>query len=418
MIKLSTFIVKMRRKIGHSMNLHILEVLKNLTVKLISVGLIGLILTSCSETAKLANGESFGPRPNLSQMNKKMMPTVNVAKAIGWPADEKPIAAQGTTVVAFASDLVHPRWLYELPNGDILVAESTHIEKNNRFSFKAWIAGLLMKKAGAALESPNRISLLRDGDGDGVAEQKYVFLKDLNSPFGMALIGNNFYVANADAVVKFPYQPNQTTITETGSKVVDLPTGRNHHWTKSLLASKDGKKLYVGVGSNSNIAEHGMAEEKDRAAILEVDLKTNSYSVFASGLRNPVGLTWEPDTGALWVSVNERDELGSDLVPDYMTSVRKGGFYGWPYSYYGQNVDSSKPAIDIIFDTDWFLHTNPAFVNFEQYLPEWEDKDNEVMAFAYFKSCYFGPDVIERNSSILCYDAKEALLLYHSQPEW
>jgi len=306
----------------------------------IAVGLIALTIAGCGETAKLSTAESFGAQPNLSHMNKKTMPTVNVAKAVGWPADAKPIAAEGTSVTAFASGLVHPRWLYELPNGDILVAETTHIEKSDKFTFKGWIAGLFMSRAGSAIESPNRISLLRDVDGDGVADKKFVFLKDLNSPFGMALIGNNFYVANADAIVKFPYQTNQATITGMATKIVDLPAGRNHHWTKNLLASKDGSKLYVTVGSNSNIAEHGMAEEKERAAILEVDLKTNAHRVFASGLRNPVGLTWEPDSGEMWVSVNERDELGSDLVPDYMTSVKDGGFYGWPYSYYGQHVDT------------------------------------------------------------------------------
>ena len=308
--------------------------------KVMATGLIAMSLSSCGETAKLSTGESFGAQPNLSQLNKKMIPTVNVAKAVGWPVNAKPIAAQGTTVAAFASDLVHPRWLYELPNGDVLVAETAHIEKSDGFSFKGWMAGLFMSRAGSTLESPNRISLLRDTNDDGIADKKFIFLKDLNSPFGMALIGNDFYVANADAVVKFPYEANQTNITSIATKVVDLPAGRNHHWTKNLLASKDGTKLYVAVGSNSNIAEHGMAEEKERAAILEIDLKTGSQRIFASGLRNPVGLTWEPDSGEMWVSVNERDELGSDLVPDYMTSVKDGGFYGWPYSYYGQNVDT------------------------------------------------------------------------------
>jgi glucose/arabinose dehydrogenase len=197
-----------------------------------------------------------------------------------------------------------------------------------------------MKRAGAGVPSANRITLLRDADGDGVAETKTAFLKDLNSPFGMALIGNHFYVANADAIVRFPYQKDATSISEPGVKVADLPGGPlNHHWTKNIIASKDGSKLYATVGSNSNVGENGMEKEVNRAAILEVDLKSGQVRPFATGLRNPNGMAWQPDTGELWTVVNERDELGSDLVPDYLTSVRDGGFYGWPYSYYGQNVD-------------------------------------------------------------------------------
>ena len=212
--------------------------------------------------------------------------------------------------------------------------------KRRTAGIKGWIAGLILGQAGAAVPSANRITLLRDSDGDGVAETRTVFLKDLNSPFGMALIGGDFYVANTDAILRFPYQEGETEITAEGEKIADLPAGPlNHHWTKSLIASPDGKRLYATVGSNSNVGENGLDREYQRAGILEVDLATRSVRVFASGLRNPNGMAWQKDTGALWTVVNERDELGSDLVPDYMTTVKDGGFYGWPYSYYGQHVD-------------------------------------------------------------------------------
>jgi glucose/arabinose dehydrogenase len=210
---------------------------------------------------------------------------------------------------------------------------------------------MFQKKAGGAVPSANRITLLRDADGDGVAETRSVFLTGLNSPFGMALVGDQLYVANTDAIVKFPYKEGDTKITASGTKLADLPGGPlNHHWTKSLIASPDGSKLYVGVGSNSNVAENGIEKEEGRAAIWEVDTATGEHRVFASGLRNPVGMAWESGSKALWTAVNERDELGSDLVPDYMTSVRDGGFYGWPYSYYGQNVDSrvKPPRPDLV----------------------------------------------------------------------
>jgi glucose/arabinose dehydrogenase len=245
-------------------------------------------------------------------------------------------------VAAFARDLQHPRWLYVLPNGDVLVAETNAPARprDNR-GIKGWFFKRYQKKAGGAAPSANRITLLRDADGDGVAETRTAFLTDLNAPFGMALVGDTLYVANTDAVMAFPYRGGETAVTAKGTKLCDLPGGlRNHHWTKSLIASPDGAHLYVGVGSNSNVAEHGMAEEEGRAAVWQIDRATGAHRVFASGLRNPVGMAFVPDTGALWVAVNERDELGSDLVPDYMTSVRDGAFYGWPYSYYGQHVDT------------------------------------------------------------------------------
>jgi glucose/arabinose dehydrogenase len=244
-------------------------------------------------------------------------------------------------VAAFATDLDHPRWLYVLPNGDVLVAETNAPERpDDAQGIKGFFFKLFQKKAGAGAPSANRITLLRDADGDGAAEVRTVFIDGLNSPFGMTLVGNTFYVANTDTVVSYPYQEGQTEITAAPTKITDLPAGTlNHHWTKGLIANEDGSKLYVSVGSNSNVAENGIEQEKDRAAILEVDTQTGLYRVLASGLRNPVGMAWEPELDALWVVVNERDELGNDLVPDYMTSVKDGGFYGWPYSYYGDHVD-------------------------------------------------------------------------------
>ncbi len=297
--------------------------------------------------AQLPVSAGTGPNPKLPKPDKSLIPTVNIAPAKGWPAGGKPSSASGTAVARFADKLDHPRWLYVLPNGDVLVAETNAPPKpEDGKGLKGWVMKKVMNKAGAGVPSANRITLLRDANADGVAETRTVFLQGLNSPFGMALVGTDFYVANTDAVWRYTYTPGQSQITGPGTKVVDLPGGPiNHHWTKNLIASKDGSKLYVTVGSNSNVAENGMDAEKDRAAILEVDLKTGGRRVFASGLRNPNGLGWEPESGALWTTVNERDELGSDLVPDYMTSVKDGGFYGWPYSYFGRHVDDRvKPA--------------------------------------------------------------------------
>ena len=303
--------------------------------------------------AKLPVSAGTGPNPILPAPEKSLLPTLLIAPAKGWPADGKPVAAPGLAVNRFAQDLMHPRWLYVLPNGDVLVAETDSPPKpQDSKGIKGWFAKMIQKKAGSgAATSANRITLLRDTDGDGVADVRSVFLKDLNSPFGMALVGNTFYVANTDAIWKFPYQAGQTEITQPGTKVCDLPGGPiNHHWTKNIIASLDGTKLYATVGSNSNVAENGMEAEQGRAAIWEVDIKTGSHRVFASGLRNPNGLGWEPMSKVLWTSVNERDELGSDLVPDYMTSVKDGAFYGWPYSYFGQHVDDrvKPPRPDLV----------------------------------------------------------------------
>jgi glucose/arabinose dehydrogenase len=298
-------------------------------------------LTACGESSTLQVADGTGPTPQLPEPNKTLIPTVNIAPAIGWPEGVKPTAAAGTQVAAFAEGLDHPRWLYVLPNGDVLVAETNAPPKpDDSKGIRGWVMEKVMGRAGAGVPSPNRITLLRDADHDGVAETRTVFLENLNSPFGMTLVGNDLYVADSDKLLRFPYQAGETAIKGAGTKVVDLPGGPlNHHWTKNVIASKDGSKLYVSVGSNSNVGENGLEAEQGRAAIWEVDRASGQQRIFASGLRNPNGMAWEPQSGKLWTAVNERDEIGSDLVPDYITSVKDGGFYGWPFSYYGQHVD-------------------------------------------------------------------------------
>ncbi|MFT9019378.1 PQQ-dependent sugar dehydrogenase [Acetobacter malorum] len=291
------------------------------------------------EYALLPVAAGTGPHPKLPPPHATLVPTVNIARPVGWKDGEMPHASGGLSIKAFAKGLDHPRWLYALPNGDVLVAETNSPDTENK-SFKTRIAGAIQGLAGANVPSPNRIILLRDADKDGVAEEQSVFLDHLHSPFGMALIENTLYVANADSIWRFPYQSGEKSITAAGEKVVDLPSGYNHHWTKNILASPDGQSLYVTVGSNSNVAENGLQAEEGRARIDKLDLKTGTLTPFATGLRNPNGLAWEPQTGALWVAVNERDEIGSDLVPDYLTSVKEGAFYGWPFSYYGGHVDT------------------------------------------------------------------------------
>ncbi|MFY8143180.1 MAG: PQQ-dependent sugar dehydrogenase, partial [Caulobacter sp.] len=310
--------------------------------EILIIGVAAGALTACGQSPGAPNTTvGYGPNPTLPEPSRSLLPTVKISKVVGWSNDAKPRAPAGFTVQPFATGLDHPRWLLVLPNGDVLVAESNKPARQDKpKGLRAFAEATLMKKAGAGVPSADRISLLRDQDGDGIADLKTPFLVNLHSPFGMALVGNTLYVANADAIVAFPYVEGATTISEAPRKVADLPGGPiNHHWTKNIIASPDGTKLYAAVGSNSNVGENGMENEVDRAAILEVDLATGKKRVFASGLRNPVGLSWNPANGQLWTSVNERDELGNDLVPDYMTSVRDGGFYGWPYSYFGRHVD-------------------------------------------------------------------------------
>ncbi len=298
-------------------------------------------VAGCAEPASLPVAAGTGPNPTLPAPAKSLIPTVNIAPAVGWPDNAMPQAAAGLAVQPFAEGLDHPRWLTVLPNGDVLVAETNAPQRpEDGNGIKGWIMKLVMKRAGAGVPSANRITLLRDTDGDGRADLSTPFLQGLNSPFGMQLVGDTLYVANTDAVVAYPYTAGATRIDAAAREVVKLPAGPiNHHWTKNLIASRDGKKLYVTTGSNSNVAENGMEAEAGRAAIWEVDIASGSHRVFASGLRNPNGLAWQPQTGALWTVVNERDEIGSDLVPDYLTSVKDNAFYGWPYSYYGQHVD-------------------------------------------------------------------------------
>jgi glucose/arabinose dehydrogenase len=299
------------------------------------------VIMAFSEMEQLPIESGFGPDPKLPPPKQTLIPTVNIAPARGWPSGVTPVAAHGTAVNAFAVGLIHPRWLYVLPNGDVLVAETNAPPKpEDAKGIKGWVMKRVMKKAGAGVVSANRITLLRDANGDGVAEIRSVFLEGLNSPFGMALIGSDFYVANTDAVMRFPYALGETRISKPGVKVLDLPGGPiNHHWTKNIIASRDGSLLYVSIGSNSNAGENGIDKEEGRASIWEVDLRSGKHRIFASGLRNPVGMAWEPYSGLLWTAVNERDELGSDLVPDYMTSVKEGDFFGWPYSYFGRHLD-------------------------------------------------------------------------------
>jgi glucose/arabinose dehydrogenase len=303
--------------------------------------LLCLPLAGCGEEATLPVSAGTGPNPKLPPPVQTTLPTVVIAEATGWPDGQAPQAADGLAVNAFATGLDHPRMLYVLPNGDVLAAESAAPPQPGMTD---GITGYLMKLgmwwAGAGGESPNRITLLRDGDGDGVAETRTTFLKGLNSPYGMALVGDSFYVANTDGIVRFPYRSGDTEISGNGETLVELPAGPiNIHWVKNIVASPDGSKLYASVGSNSNVGERGFDKEDGRAAIHEIDLESGSSRLFASGLRNPVGLAFQPESSKLWTSVNERDEFGSDLVPDYMTSVQENGFYGWPFSYFGDHVD-------------------------------------------------------------------------------
>jgi glucose/arabinose dehydrogenase len=301
---------------------------------------IPIAIVACSQPSKQDVGQTQGPNPQLGEPQQKAIPTVNVAKGEGWPAGTMPTPADGLKVNEFAGDLTHPRWLLVLPNGDLLAAESDSPGTDQSGgSIKGQIQKLLMKKAGSNHGSANRISLLRDADGDGIAEMRVPLLTGLYSPFGMALANGELFIANADGIVAYRFQPGQTKITARPRHVTGLPSGWNHHWTKSMVASPDGRFLFVGVGSNSNVGENGLDMEGGRAAIWMIDAKSGAYRIFASGLRNPVGIAWNPWSGWLWTVVNERDELGDNLVPDYLTSVRDGAFYGWPWSYYGPHVD-------------------------------------------------------------------------------
>jgi len=308
----------------------------------LAVASVAMLLGACSEASKLPDRADMGAKPTLPPPTTTALPTVNIAPAVGWATGQAPTAASGLQVKAFATRLDHPRWLHVLPNGDVLVAETNAPQRPEQGQgIKGFVMKQVMKRAGAGTPSANRITLLRDADGNGEAETRAVFIENLNSPFGMALVGDRFYVAHTDAVWEYPYVEGAMRIEGAGRKLADLPGGPlNHHWTKALIASLDGTKLYATVGSNSNAAENGMAAEEGRAAIWEIDRASGARRLFANGLRNPNGMAWDPVSNTLWTVVNERDELGSDLVPDYLTSVKDGGFYGWPYSWYGSYVDA------------------------------------------------------------------------------
>jgi len=339
-----------------------------------------LLLAACGDAARLAPEAETGPTPSLPAPRQGLLPTVNVAPVVGWTDTAGPTAPDGFAVTALARGLDHPRTVYTLPNGDVLVVESNKPPKPEgshdggsgpAARAKQWVTDQFMKRAGAGVPSANRITLLRDADHDGVAELKQVFMQNLNSPFGVVLVGHELFVANADALVKVPYADGQTQVTAAPVKVTDLPAGINHHWTKHVVANREGTRLYVTVGSNSNAAENGMEAEEGRAAIWEVDPKSGEKRLFASGLRNPTALAWEPDTNVLWAVVNERDELGSDLVPDYLTSVKDGAFYGWPWSYYGAYVDTrvnpqrpDKVAASVVPDYALGSHRAPLGIAF------------------------------------------------------
>jgi glucose/arabinose dehydrogenase len=296
-------------------------------------------LGACSSKATLDASQQSGSDPNLPKARNFLVPPMEVPDGVGWKQGQLPKVAAGLKVEKIAGGLIHPRQLYSLPNGDVLVVEANGPGTEPVTTPKQLLAGMVKNQSGKGAKGGNRITLLRKTSGSGEWE-KHVFIEHLNSPFGVQLIGGFLYVANTDGIVKFPYQTGQTQVTTPGEAFTDLPSTVNHHWTKSLLASPDGSKLYVGVGSNSNITENGLDVEYRRADVLEVDVATGGSRIYASGIRNPTGLQWEPQSGKLWAIANERDEIGADLVPDYLTSVQEGAFYGWPYSYYGQNVDT------------------------------------------------------------------------------
>jgi glucose/arabinose dehydrogenase len=325
--------------------------LKRTLLIVLAVILIGIIalfaifkMSDYRQSAERDITAGQGTQPQIDAPRSGLFPLVKVAKPIGWGADQAPTPAAGLKVQRFAADLDHPRWLLPLANGDVLVAETNGPKRNpGTMELKERVRRWVMSWVGASTPSPDRITLLRDADGDGVAESRSVLISGLTSPFGMALIGDQLYIANTDALVRVSFTVGQTRITGRPVKVVDLPGGPiNHHWTKNVVASPDGKRLYVSVGSNSNVGEHGNAAEQGRAAIWEIDPATGKHRIFAYGLRNPNGMAWEPTSKQLWTVVNERDELGSDIVPDYLTQVQFGGFYGWPWYYWG-GIEDKRP---------------------------------------------------------------------------
>lgn len=310
---------------------------------------LALVLAGCGDNKALDPAEQMGPDPRLPRAENFLLPPMQVPEGVGWQGDAMPKVAAGLKIEKIAGGLQHPRQVYALSNGDVLVVESSSPGTAPTTTPKQLVSSLVKNRSGKSGKGGNRITLLRPKGGSGEWE-KHVLVEKLDSPFGVEVIGDTLYVANTGNITAYPFTVGTTRITDPGRELADLPNTVNHHWTKTLLASPDGSKLYVGVGSNSNVGENGMEIEYRRAAVLEVDVASGASRVYASGLRNPTGLGWEPQTGALWAIVNERDEIGTDLVPDYLTSVRDGGFYGWPYSYFGQHVDPrvSPPRPDLV----------------------------------------------------------------------
>ncbi len=310
-----------------------------------------LVLVACRDIAKLSVEQGMGPTPVLTEPRPSLFPTINIAPARGWLPGTAPRPGTGLAVNAFAAGLNHPRWIYVLPNGDVLVAETNAPAATGRdWSIRDWFMRKVMQRAGAGVRSPDRITLLRDANGDGIADSRSVFIDKLHSPFGMALVGTTLYVANTDAVLAFPYEPGTLKIHAIGSLLTALPAGSiNHHWTKNIIANAAGTQLFATIGSNSNVAENGIDNEFERASVWQIDLPGGKHRVFASGLRNANGLAWDSARQVLWTVVNERDDIGSDLVPDFLTAVQDGAFYGWPYSYFGQHVDVRvEPRPDLV----------------------------------------------------------------------
>lgn len=340
----------------------------------ISLFLIAVGLTACDGKSEFDQQSQSGTNPPLPAAQSYLLPPMKVPKGIGWGPNEKPAVVSGLKIECIAADLKHPRKVLGLPNGDILVVEANRDNTESKTTPKQIIAGKVIAISGKGASGANRITLLRKNKINS-AWERFSYIEGLNSPFGIQLIGEDLYVANTDGLLKFKYRPDETRMSASPELVTDLPAALNHHWTKELVASPDGKKIYVGVGSNSNIYENGSEVEYRRAVILEVDLETKGSRIYASGLRNATGLAWEPSKNQLWAAVNERDEIGPDLVPDYITSVKDGGFYGWPYSYFGKHVDKrvqpSRPdLIDQAIEPNYSLgaHVAPLGILFSENL--------------------------------------------------
>lgn len=313
------------------------------TPRALSVLGLAVLLAACGNEGG-ADTQARGPDPKLPEPQRGLLPSMKIAQPAPW-GDRTPTVPQGYTITAIATDLRIPRQMLVLPNGDILVAEGRG-GNAPKLKPKDVIAGYIKAQGNTQVKGGNRLTLLRDADGDGKYELKTVFAENLNAPYGLAFANGRIYVANQDALVSFPYQDGQTQASGAPDKLVELPAAINHHWTKSLAASADGRYLYVGIGSNSNVGERGMDVEVDRAVIWQIDAQSGAHKAYATGVRNPTALAMQPDSGQLWAVANERDEIGPDLVPDYLTSIREGGFYGWPYSYWGQNVDTRAQPQD------------------------------------------------------------------------